>query len=79
MECLLLAQSGHRLVRCTCLLSGVKRTCRFAVRMSALTQSGHQAFFYSITSSAKEISPDGMVSPSDLAVLRLITNSYLVG
>ena len=30
-----MAQSRHRLVRCTCLLLGVKRTCRFALRMSA--------------------------------------------
>ncbi len=28
-------KSGHRLVRCTCLLSGVKRTCLFALHMSA--------------------------------------------
>jgi hypothetical protein len=34
---------------------------------------------YSITSSAKEISPEGMVMPRALAALRLITNSYLVG
>ena len=26
-QCPLLAQSGHQLVRCTCPLSGVKRTC----------------------------------------------------
>ena len=29
-RCPLLAQSGHRLVRCTCPLSGVKRTCAVA-------------------------------------------------
>ena len=33
--CLLLALSGHGLVRCTCPLSGVKRTCHFALQMSA--------------------------------------------
>ena len=33
---------------------------------------------YSITASAKEITPGGMVRPSALAVLRLITNSYAV-
>ena len=27
--------SGHAELRCTCLLSGVKRTCRFALQMSA--------------------------------------------
>src|SRR5262249_22803048 len=34
-ECLLLAQSGHALVHCKCLLSRVKRTCPFALQMSA--------------------------------------------
>ena len=33
--CPLLALSGHWLVRCTCPLSGVKRTCFFALHMSA--------------------------------------------
>jgi hypothetical protein len=31
----LLAQSGHQLLHCTCPLSGVKRTCPFALQMSA--------------------------------------------
>src|SRR5215831_9307132 len=30
-----MAQSGHALVHCTCPLSGVKRTCPFALQMSA--------------------------------------------
>src|SRR5262249_4149056 len=30
-----LAQSGHSCLHCTCPLSGVKRTCRFALHMSA--------------------------------------------
>jgi hypothetical protein len=34
-ECPLLAQSGHRLVRCKCPLLGAKRTWRFALQMSA--------------------------------------------
>ena len=33
--CPLLAQSGHTELHCTCPLSGVKRTCRFALQMSA--------------------------------------------
>src|SRR5215470_6820330 len=33
-QCPLLAHSGHGLVRCTCPLSGVKWTCRFAMHMS---------------------------------------------
>ena len=35
VPCPLLAQSGHTLVHCTCSLSGVKRTCLFALYMSA--------------------------------------------
>src|SRR5262249_29690262 len=34
-RCPLLAQSRHRLVHCTCPLSGVKRTCLFALHLSA--------------------------------------------
>ena len=34
-QCPLLAQSGHRLVHCTCPLLGVKRTWPFALQMSA--------------------------------------------
>jgi hypothetical protein len=34
-RCPLLALSGHELVRCTCPLSGAKRTWRFALQMSA--------------------------------------------
>src|SRR5262245_64779812 len=30
-----MAHSGHRLLHCTCPLSGVKRTCPFALHMSA--------------------------------------------
>ena len=56
-----------------------KRTFVKCCKMSANDPKRTSSVFYSITSSAKEISPDGMASPSDLAVLRLITNSYLVG
>src|SRR5262249_45033937 len=34
-ECPLLAHSRHRLLHCACPLPGVKRTCRFALHMSA--------------------------------------------
>jgi hypothetical protein len=34
-ECPLLALSGHAELHCTCPLSGAKRTCRFALQMSA--------------------------------------------
>src|SRR5262249_31870354 len=39
----------------------------------------HQQHLYSITSSARASSVDGTSRPSAFAVLRLITNSYLVG
>jgi hypothetical protein len=35
VRCQLLAQSGHRLLHCTCLLLGGKQTCRFAPHVSA--------------------------------------------
>ena len=51
-RCPLLAQSGHGLVHRTCPLLGVKRTCRFALQMSAydpkrtLVIGAAQALFY---------------------------------
>ena len=71
---------------------GHKRTCAAQKVMSALppiadmqcnsicplsANSGHGA--HSITSSARASSEAGMATPSDLAVLRLIDSSYLVG
>jgi hypothetical protein len=44
-----------------------------------MTQSGHVAPFHSITLSARRSIESGTVIPSALAVLRLITNSNLVG
>ena len=35
VECPLSAQSGHTKLHCTCPLLGVKRTCLFALQMSA--------------------------------------------
>jgi hypothetical protein len=72
---------------------GQKQTCAPQNVMSALPPIATSiAFFgmsalgqkrtfvdYSITSSANEIKPDGMVSPRALAVLRLITKSKFVG
>jgi hypothetical protein len=46
--------------------------------MSALCQK-QTSRLYSTTSSTRVSSEDGTVRPSALAVLRLITNSYLVG
>jgi len=34
-QCPLMALSGHWSLRCTCLLSGVKRTCLLALHVSA--------------------------------------------
>ena len=73
---------------------GQKRTLRPALVMSATPQErqnrGQVGLFakcdkpdigrtYSITSSARVSKVGGTVSPSVLAVLRLITSSYLVG
>src|SRR5215475_14201693 len=46
---------------------------------SAAEQRDKCAAFHSITSSARASTEDGISSPSALAVLRLITSSYLVG
>src|SRR5262245_64427075 len=60
-----------------------KRTCAAHTLMSALgqkrTHATQQTNLYSITSSARAGTDGGMVRPMALAVLRLITNSYLVG
>ena len=44
-----------------------------------LTQSGHDATAYSITSSARARTDGGMVRPSALAVLRFTASSNFVG
>ena len=51
-RCPLLAQSGHRLVHCTCPLSGVKRTCRVALHMSAFDPKRTLVTSYSASKSA---------------------------
>ena len=60
-----------------CPLYPQKRTCAVQLGMSALCQE-RTSQPHSITASAKEITPGGMVRPSAFAVLRLITNSYAV-
>src|SRR5262249_21613899 len=66
-----------------CLLYPRKRTCAVELGMSALgqkrTHAAQQTNLYSITSPARASTEGGIVRPSALAVLRLITNSYLVG
>jgi hypothetical protein len=57
---------------------GQKQTCAVQLGMSALGQK-RTWVHYSITSSAVNRSFGGMVKPSALAVLRLMTSSYLVG
>ena len=57
-------------------------TVRSAGRPTVLTSTGSELFRvrrHSITSSARASSVGGMSKPSAFAVLRLITNSYLVG
>ena len=66
-----------------CPLYPQKRTSVERLRMSALcqkqTHAVQQKGRYSITSSARASSVGGIVNPSALAVLRLMTNSNLVG
>ena len=52
--------------------------CSATRRCPLCANSGHRRT-YSITSSARAISVGGTLRPSALAVLRLITSSYLVG
>src|SRR5262245_35589601 len=62
----------------SCPLYPRKQTCAAHEAMSALGQK-RTSSLYSITSSARVSTDGGIVRPSALAVLRLITNSYLVG
>src|SRR5215472_554073 len=55
------------------------RARRERPRRRAAHQRDELAAFHSITSSARASSVGGMSRPSVLAVLRLITSSYLVG
>src|SRR5262249_10473540 len=55
------------------------RARRERPRCRAAKQRDEGAAPHSITSSARASSESGTVRPSALAVLRLITNSYLVG
>jgi len=56
-----------------------KRTSASGQGMSALCHKQTSAALHSITSSARASSVGGTSMPSALAVLRLITSSYLVG
>jgi len=58
---------------------GLLRTRDERARRHAAERCDHFAAVHSMTSSAIESGPGGMVSPSDLAVLRLMTKSNLVG
>src|SRR5262249_39108090 len=59
--------------------AGLLRARRERPRRRAAEQRHERAALHSITSSARARSVAGTSSPSALAVLRLITNSYLVG
>jgi hypothetical protein len=60
-------------------LAGRFRFCDERPHRRAAEKPDELAPPHSITSSAVNKSVGGIVSPSALAVLRLITNSYLVG
>jgi hypothetical protein len=60
-------------------IAPAKATCRPVAKGHDRTHAPQQFCRYSITSSAMESTPAGMVRPSALAVLRLINNSNLVG
>src|SRR5439155_2024889 len=70
-------------VRCTTVLPPKAdvhpRSCYVAFVPKAAVSNRSKAAPYSITSSARASSVSGTVRPSALAVLRLITRSYLVG
>src|SRR6516225_6515992 len=57
----------------------MERASRHVADGPLQTHAPQQRHRYSITSSARERSDGGTVRPSALAVLRLMTNSYLVG
>ena len=67
------------LVHCTCPLLGVKRTCRFALQMSAFDPKRTSAGTQSITSSAATINAGGKATPIAFADLALINNGNFVG
>src|SRR5215813_7546766 len=77
-SCPLWVKSRH--MRCTklCPLYPQKRTCAVRWGMSALGQKRTFRSSYSITSSARAKTAGASGRSSDLAVLRLITNSNLV-
>src|SRR5262245_43777706 len=62
-------------MNCSMSASGQKQT---QMKCQLRAKNGHSRF-YSITSSAKEINPEGMFTPIALAVFKLTTNSYFVG
>ena len=76
-QCPLWVKSGHRRTSNQC-PHPQKRTLELSCGMSALCQK-RTSDTYSITSSAIAMTPGGIVSPSALAVLRLITSSNVVG
>ena len=85
-----MAHSHTPRTRCVRFVFGVtaaSRNTRFQAARYGLTWALHRliapaflgAFPHSITSSARGSSIGGISRPSALAVLRLMTNSYLVG
>jgi hypothetical protein len=81
-RCPLGVKSGRDALKFRCPLYPRKRTFITAIGMSALghkrTHAAQQIASYSITSSAIASTPDGLVRPNALAVLRLMTSSTFV-
>src|SRR5262249_54402194 len=76
-RCPLRVISGHRSASTPCPLYSQKRTSTKRTATSALCQKRTSS--YSMIVSARASTAGGIVSPSALAVLRLIASSYLVG
>src|SRR3984893_7899951 len=62
-----------------CLLFGIDRTYRRHVLNDVMTHSGHHAFDYSITASARARIDGGFARPRAFAVFMLIASSKGVG
>src|SRR5262245_15859213 len=66
----LLAQSGHDVLHCICPLSGVKRTCRFALLRFVFDPKRHFVTVWTFASERTVIEAPDDVAPSHTAALR---------
>ena len=77
--CPLRVKSRHSRRKKSCPFYPRKRTFALHQRMSAMGQKRTSAKSHSMISSARPSTAGGITRPSALAVLRLMTSSYLVG